>query len=95
MRQACDAAKEAFAKLPKLRRETAEHVAKTALDIGKKAAERMGDSHSGDTISALCMDTHHREAALRPLAATWEKIPAGVFKESNTGVPTVLLTIKA
>lgn len=49
MRQACDAAKEAFAKLPKLRRETAEHVAKTALDIGKKAAERMGDSHSGDT----------------------------------------------
>ncbi len=48
----------------------------------------------GGTIAALCMDTHHRETALRPLAATWEKIPAGAFKESNTGVPTVLLTIK-
>lgn len=51
MRQAWEAAKEAYARLPKLRRETAEHVAKTALDIGKKAAERMGGSYSGDTSS--------------------------------------------
>lgn len=51
MRQACDAAKEAFARLPKTRRETAEHVSKTALEIGKKAAERMGGSYSGDTSS--------------------------------------------
>lgn len=49
----------------------------------------------GGVIVALCMDTHHREAALRPLAATWEKIPAGAFKSSNTNVPTVMLTIRA
>ncbi len=51
MRRAMEAAKEAFARLPKLRRETAEHVAKTALEIGKKAAERMGGSYSGNTSS--------------------------------------------
>lgn len=44
-------------------------------------------------LVALCMDTSHREKALRPLASTWEQIPAGAFKESNTEVPTVLLTI--
>lgn len=49
----------------------------------------------GGTLCALCLDTHHREAALRPLAATWEKIPAGIFRSEGTKVATVLLTIKA
>lgn len=48
----------------------------------------------GGILVALCLDTSHREKALQPLAASWEKIPAGAFKESNTGVATVLLTIQ-
>lgn len=49
----------------------------------------------GGILVALCLDTHHRDKALQPLALSWEKIPAGAFKESNTGVATVLLTIQA
>lgn len=49
----------------------------------------------GGTLAALCMDTQHREDALRHLSATWEKIPAGTFRAEGTDVPTVLLTIKA
>lgn len=49
----------------------------------------------GGVLVALCMDTQHREKALRPLAETWEQIPAGAFRESNTEVPTALLTIRA
>jgi len=49
----------------------------------------------GGVLVALCMDTQHREKAMRPLAATWEQIPAGAFKESNTNVPTVMLSIRA
>lgn len=49
----------------------------------------------GGVLVALCMDTQHREKALRPLASTWEQIPAGAFKESNTNVPTVMLSIRA
>lgn len=48
---------------------------------------------AGGRIAALCLDTPHREQALRPLSSTWEKIPAGAFKSSATNVPTVLLTI--
>ncbi len=48
----------------------------------------------GGVLVALCLDTHHREKALRPLASTWEQIPAGAFKESNTNVPTVMLSIR-
>lgn len=63
MRQAWEAAKETFARLPKTRRETAEHVAKTALEIGTKAA-RKGDLYSGETSSRAafgeqaCAGTH-------------------------------------
>lgn len=48
----------------------------------------------GGTLAALCLDTHHREKALRHLCSTWEQIPAGAFKSEGTGVPTVLLTMK-
>lgn len=48
----------------------------------------------GGTLAALCFDTPSRETALRPLCATWEKIPAGAFRSEGTNVPTVLLTIK-
>lgn len=47
----------------------------------------------GGTLAALVMDTSHREKALRHLAATWEKIPAGAFKTEGTNVPTVMLSI--
>lgn len=49
---------------------------------------------SGGTLAALCMAGPQREKALRPLAATWEEIPAGTFRSEGTNVPTVLLTIK-
>lgn len=47
----------------------------------------------GGMIVALCMDTHHRETALRPLASTWQKIPAGAFKSEGTNIAAVMLTI--
>jgi 16S rRNA G1207 methylase RsmC len=47
----------------------------------------------GGVIVALCMDTHHRETALRQLASTWQKIPAGAFKSEGTNIAAILLTI--
>lgn len=47
----------------------------------------------GGTLAALCMDTRHRHEALRPLAATWETVPAGTFVAEGTHVPCVLLSI--
>lgn len=49
----------------------------------------------GGRLVALCLDTHHREAALRPLASHWEKLPAGTFAKEGTHVPTVLLALDA
>lgn len=49
----------------------------------------------GGKLAALCLDTHHRETALRPLSATWENLPAGTFRAEGTNVATVLLTINA
>ena len=49
----------------------------------------------GGTLAALCFNTSHRVKALKPMAATWEEIPAGAFGKEGTSVPTVLLTIKA
>lgn len=34
----------------------------------------------GGKLAALCLDTPHREKALRHIAATWERIPAGAFR---------------
>jgi hypothetical protein len=48
----------------------------------------------GGTLAALCLDTPHREKALRHRCATWERIPAGAFKSEGTQVPTILLTLK-
>lgn len=48
----------------------------------------------GGTLAALCLDTHHREKALRHLCKTWEKIPAGTFKAEGTGVACILLSMK-
>lgn len=48
----------------------------------------------GGTLAALCMDTPQRFTALRPIAATWEPLPAATFAKEGTHVPTVLLTIK-
>lgn len=48
----------------------------------------------GGILCALCMDTPHRAQALRPLAATWETLPASSFSKEGTGVAVVQLTIK-
>jgi 16S rRNA G1207 methylase RsmC len=47
----------------------------------------------GGRLVGLCLATHHRETALRPLAETWETIPAGTFKAEGTNVETFLFTI--
>lgn len=44
-------------------------------------------------LAALCMNTRHRETALRGLCDSWEPIPAGAFRKEGTGIPSVLLTI--
>lgn len=49
----------------------------------------------GGILAGLCLDTRHREAALRPLSSTWEKIAAGAFRSEGTGVPTVMFSIQA
>jgi hypothetical protein len=49
----------------------------------------------GGTLAALCLDTPHRETALRHLCSTWEKIEAGAFRAEGTGVACILLTIHA
>ena len=51
--------------------------------------------NAGGVLVALCMDTPHREKALRHLSSTWEPIPAGAFRSEGTSVPTVLLTIQS
>lgn len=48
----------------------------------------------GGMLAALCLDTHHREAALKPMATVWEKVNAGTFGKEGTSVATVLLTIE-
>lgn len=44
-------------------------------------------------LAALCLDTYHREAALKPLAATWERVE-GAFGKEGTRVNTVLMKIQ-
>jgi len=48
----------------------------------------------GGRLAALCLDTEHRERALRHRCATWEKIPAGAFAGEGTRVACIMLTIQ-
>lgn len=48
----------------------------------------------GGVLVGLCMATHHRAAALQPLADHWEEIPAGAFRKEGTGVATYLFRIR-
>lgn len=47
----------------------------------------------GGRLAALCLNTHHRVEALRPLCSSWEELPAGEFAKEGTAVAVVLLTI--
>jgi len=47
----------------------------------------------GGRLAGLCMAGDKREIELRHLCDTWEEIPAGAFKESNTNVATILFSI--
>jgi predicted RNA methylase len=49
----------------------------------------------GGRLAALCLDTPHREKALRDLCATWERLDAGTFGKEGTRVATIVLTISA
>lgn len=47
----------------------------------------------GGRLAALCMDTHHRADALRPMADTWQTLPARSFRAEGTNIDAILLTI--
>lgn len=47
---------------------------------------------SGGRLVAICANGPRQQEALKPLAATWEELPAGTF--AGTGVRAVLLTIE-
>lgn len=47
----------------------------------------------GGGLAAICMAGARREDILRPLATHWEPLEPGTFKEANTHVAAVLLTI--
>ncbi len=47
----------------------------------------------GGKLAALCFNSSHRVAALKPLASSWEVLPTGTFGKAGTSVETVLLTI--
>jgi SAM-dependent methyltransferase len=49
----------------------------------------------GGRLVAICAGGPKQHEQLKPIAATWEPLPAGTFEESGTGVNTVLLTIDA
>lgn len=50
--------------------------------------------NKGGVLAALCMAGPTRELVLRPLASSWQPVPAGTFCKEGTSVETVLLTIK-
>lgn len=47
----------------------------------------------GGRLAALCIAGPHQTKKLKPLAASWELLPAGTFKDVGTNIETVLLTI--
>ena len=48
----------------------------------------------GGVLVGLCLATHHRETALRPLCNHWETIPAGAFAAEGTKVGTILFRVQ-
>lgn len=46
-------------------------------------------------LTAICFNTSHRIEAFKPIAETWEELPAGAFAKEGTHVPTVLFTLSA
>lgn len=48
----------------------------------------------GGRLVALCAGGPKQEAALRPLARDWQRLPAGAFKESGTNIAVAMLTIE-
>ena len=47
----------------------------------------------GGRLAAICMDTPHREEALRPLASEWIKLPEASFKDAGTRVGCCMMLI--
>lgn len=47
----------------------------------------------GGKLVAICANGPRQQERLRPLAETWEPLPAGTFEEQGTSVNTVLLTM--
>jgi SAM-dependent methyltransferase len=47
----------------------------------------------GGLLVAICANGPRQEKALRPIAQSWEELPAETFKDEGTGVRTVLLTV--
>lgn len=45
-------------------------------------------------IVAICADGPRQQDELKPLSDTWEKLPAGSFKDQGTMVNSVILTIR-
>lgn len=48
----------------------------------------------GGSLAALCLNTRQRAEALRPMAATWEELPEGLFAKEGTRVSCVMITIQ-
>lgn len=49
----------------------------------------------GGRLVAICANGPRQREQLQPLAADWEDLPAGTFKDSGTGVSTAMLVIEA
>ena len=49
----------------------------------------------GGLLVALCANGPRQNEELRPLADTWEVLPAGSFRSEGTGVSVAMLTIRA
>ena len=48
----------------------------------------------GGMLAGICMAGRAREDALRPMAETWEPLPAGTFRATGTNVDTILFSIR-
>jgi 16S rRNA G1207 methylase RsmC len=47
----------------------------------------------GGRLVALCANGPRQQAELRPLAATWEALPDGIFGDQGTNVRAALMTM--